>query len=73
MYISLVLYFEVDSCVLLENDLLAGQNESEKQNLATVPKTFVGTEVFEGKAVVLYLICSWISIAWLKILLFLFS
>ncbi|KAF5442933.1 hypothetical protein F2P56_035540 [Juglans regia] len=34
-----------------ENQLQPEQNQNEKQNLATVPKTFVGTEMFEGKMV----------------------
>lgn len=40
------------SCnVLLENDSYSLQNQNEKQNLTTLPKTFVGTELFDGKAV----------------------
>ncbi|KAB2090459.1 hypothetical protein ES319_A03G124400v1 [Gossypium barbadense] len=33
------------------NDLHSAQNESEKQNLAKGPKTFVGNEMFDGKMV----------------------
>ncbi|XWS69463.1 hypothetical protein CRYUN_Cryun04dG0181200 [Craigia yunnanensis] len=34
-----------------ENDLHSPQNQNEKQNLATCPKTFVGNEMFDGKMV----------------------
>jgi hypothetical protein len=37
-----------------ENHLNLEKNQNEKPNLATVPKTFAGTEMFEGKAVVFY-------------------
>ncbi|KAG2707602.1 hypothetical protein I3760_05G155100 [Carya illinoinensis] len=34
-----------------ENHSHQEKNQNEKQNLGTVPKTFVGTEMFDGKAV----------------------
>ncbi|XWS64038.1 hypothetical protein CRYUN_Cryun06bG0152800 [Craigia yunnanensis] len=34
-----------------ENDLHSSQNQNEKQNLATGPKTFVGNEMIDGKMV----------------------
>ncbi|TXG57129.1 hypothetical protein EZV62_018442 [Acer yangbiense] len=34
-----------------ENDFHATENQNEKQNLATAPKTFVGTEILDGKMV----------------------
>ncbi|KAG2707606.1 hypothetical protein I3760_05G155100 [Carya illinoinensis] len=35
----------------IENHSHQEKNQNEKQNLGTVPKTFVGTEMFDGKAV----------------------
>uniref|UniRef100_A0A5B6ZM95 Hydroxyproline-rich glycoprotein family protein n=1 Tax=Davidia involucrata TaxID=16924 RepID=A0A5B6ZM95_DAVIN len=37
--------------VHLENDSNSIQNPHEKQNLTIIPKTFVGTEIFEGKLI----------------------
>ncbi|XVE91845.1 hypothetical protein REPUB_Repub01dG0046300 [Reevesia pubescens] len=34
-----------------ENDLHSTQNQTEKQNLAMIPKTFLGNEMFDGKMV----------------------
>lgn len=44
---------------LAENDAHTAENTSEKQNVTTGPKTFVGTEILEGKMVCL--IETWIS------------
>ncbi|RVW89254.1 hypothetical protein CK203_032583 [Vitis vinifera] len=46
--------FKLGSCnMIMENNAHPVQNQNEKPNPTTSPKTFVGTEIFDGKAVVL--------------------
>lgn len=39
------------SCSLLGNNSNSVQDQNEKRNLSTTPRTFVATEIFDGKAV----------------------
>lgn len=41
--------------MLSENDSNSTENQNKNSNLAIVPKTFVGNEMFDGKPVFFYL------------------